>query len=395
MTYTLICPPNFGLVEYPPAIYTNDWQGLQLQYSTPRTNYAPPASSFTLNNSGNTLTTGVSAPDGSTGAITCSGMSDTAPYSGINMTTFTTEQSGNVQVSVWATGNGTVHLLDQNSNYFQQITLTGSWQLFTVSANIVTPSQYALRVLRIPSDDTATTMTLYAPMFVPGSILGSYIPTTSSPVTVTDYSISNEQTIYTNPLTPGITIYPLQIYKQDWQGNQLQYSMPRTNYAPQSATMATSVWAKNKGTETITTGIVAPDGSTNAITVSGLAAGYQGILASSFQPNPYTGIENFGVWVKGSGTVHIDQNGSNSTNPTIQVTLSATWTFVSTGIATLTASTYTNIRVLSYPGDTATSVSLAFPMNVLGTSAFGDFIPTTTAPVTVTDFQISNGQIIL
>ncbi len=182
--------------------------------------------------------------------------------------------------------------------------------------------------------------------------------------------------------------YP--IYRYDWQGRQLLYPTPRTNYLPfsESMTFTSGGWVKNAGTEIITTGVSDPSGGTSAITISGLAAGYQGAFAE--YNASLTGTQNGGVWLQGSGTIHVDWNGNGGANPHINVTLTSTWTFHQPPERTSSGGTYVQFRILSYSGDTATAVSCAFPMMVLDTAIIGAFIPTTSAaPVTLTDYTLS------
>ncbi len=228
------------------------------------------------------------------------------------------------------------------------------------------------------------------------SAVFSTAPLLSAALTYTDYNHLSPVSLGTGDGTtvsfsfPTVPTFAPVVYKSDWQGNQLQYSTPRTNYASNSAT---STFSKYNGAETITTGILAPDGSTNAITISGLVANYYGGSASSYQPSPFTGTINYGVWLKGSGTIHIDVSSDGGSGATgTQITLSSTWTFYANSTRAVSSSTYSHYRVLAYPGNTATSVSIAFPMLTLNQANFGDFIPTTSSAVTVTDYSI-NGPI--
>ncbi|MDE1767727.1 MAG: hypothetical protein KGI27_15865, partial [Thaumarchaeota archaeon] len=87
------------------------------------------------------------------------------------------------------------------------------------------------------------------------------------------------------PITPNGQAYTpnaLQLYKSDWQGNQLQYSTPRTNLITNSNNFGAASWTNQNCTITAaaTTG---PDGTT-----SGTKLAVANVSNPDIQNNDYT-----------------------------------------------------------------------------------------------------------
>jgi hypothetical protein len=97
------------------------------------------------------------------------------------------------------------------------------------------------------------------------------------------FSIAGQQVNVSSPtvfgtgdgVTPAFTLTPTagaiaaiisaQLYRNDWQGNQLLYATPRTNYMS-SSTYTAARWADAAGAGiTFAAGIDAPDGSNTAV----------------------------------------------------------------------------------------------------------------------------------
>ena len=186
------------------------------------------------------------------------------------------------------------------------------------------------------------------------------------------------------------------IYKNDWQGNQLQYSTSRTNYCPQSESIGT--WSHYTGVTVTSNTNVAPDGNTTAETIaydgSGASGSYRvAITALSPLNIPTNGQQvTLSCWMRatsGTPTVRLNGNfGSYTSCP-----LTSSWQRFSITI-TGDGSTACKIIVFSNASDNA-----AWSINVWGaqietgatmTSYIG---PTTTTAVTQTDYTFSGGLV--
>jgi hypothetical protein len=193
----------------------------------------------------------------------------------------------------------------------------------------------------------------------------------------------------------------IEVYKSDWQGNILQYATGRTNFIKYSDMGNTTGSSNggNHGTETLTTGVSSPDGGTAAVTIGNLANQYDGWFMSDTQAG-FNGSFSFGVWLKGSGTLHLgywlDSSAANPT-PVTAVTLTSTWTFYPMAYTSVTVPPGIHFFLPSVfidTGDTATSFSACFPMDVHNVTYFGDYIATDGGAVTYTDYTQSGDHIV-
>lgn len=145
-----------------------------------------------------------------------------------------------------------------------------------------------------------------------------------------------------------------------------------------------SNWTKSAAlTRTLTQ--TDPRGGNTAALYTGFAGGFQAI-------NPGTGASvlvgatyTFEIWLKGNGTVTLDWNGWSGATT---VTTTSTWTKFSN---TAVAATSTAVpRVISYGGNTATDVYVAFA-HIRRTPSASDYIKTTTAAAYDLPYVYSSG----
>jgi len=168
------------------------------------------------------------------------------------------------------------------------------------------------------------------------------------------------------------------VYQDTWQGNQLQYSTPRTNNITDTDL---STWGVGgAGAPTITTGQSDPSGGTGAakIVFGSTSAGYfyQYITAN----NP----QSYGIWLKGAVGGEVVAWGGNYGGANA-VTLTTAWAYYQANNKTTldpACQIYSNTTITIY----------AFaPMAQPTTAVTGDFIPTAGSPVTVTDYSYNVG----
>gem|GEM_PF-689500 len=247
-----------------------------------------------------------------------------------------------------------------------------------------------------------------------GTTATEYIPTTSAAVTsAPSYwpaaGSGFEPILYPNPAS-------LQVYRQDWQGNQLMYQTPRTNYLFQSGALQTSPWAVVNATITANA-TTAPDGTTTAAKVCETAT--TGVhYANQGQALPIGSLVTTSVYVKAADRTWVASDVANNVNTWVwfnlatgtigtkqSAVLNATITPCGNGwfrisVTTITTATTAGLDVITTTGDGTQSF--------LGTAGYGVYawgaqlevgavatscIPTTTTAVTVTDYTLSLGVV--
>lgn len=203
------------------------------------------------------------------------------------------------------------------------------------------------------------------------------------------------------------------IYQTSWQGAQLQYTTPRTNYLEQSNAFATSPWALG-GSPTVAQNVVGPDGAANSGWT--LTAGIAG--TADFQQNvtaPTSGTIFFWAQAGTDSYIYVgvnDAGGAVATSFHISAGTVGTqnWGLGGSPVVVLSGATIQSagggwyLCSVNWAGaavtvvrfgvadsdavNTATSGKTAlFAFTQAGSP--GSYIPTTTGPVTVTDYSIS------
>lgn len=204
-----------------------------------------------------------------------------------------------------------------------------------------------------------------------------------------------------NPYTPPS---PFSIYKSDWQGNQLQYSTPRTNILLYSQDFTNAVWTIAE--VTLATGISAPDGSMNAQTLTDNAvASEHRVYQNIYQPQGViqvfakAGTANYIALSSGTTTTYAIFDLANGTiaasvgcTPSITPAGSG-WGYLCSINETISTSGYFVINMGTTAANTVPSAGYAgtgSTVTIFGAHAAitpGAYIPTTSSPVTVTDYS--------
>ena len=428
----------------PNTIQQIDWQGKNVLYPTARTNLVASMTSSGYNN-GATLIGGYADPAGGLTAVKVtpsgvggSGLAIVAPCptnSTVTDSIWLRADVDGVQVSFGndrATPNGTM-----------TVTLSTFWQRFEIPSSTAASSTMSLIVYTV-TGNTSTAPFYYAfPQMELGpyatryngtgaplidyTITGTTVSLTQSPpvsavvllngdVVLTGNGVANTFTLKSETATIG------SIFKNDWQGNQLQYSTPRTNSLLQSGNMSSSPW--NTSNLTTASGFSAPDGSNNAIELT-VSTATDPWLDQDVSIAPGSAV-TFSCFVKQGTAQGIDLRLPFSGGTTLEIDAyfsfaSGNWTS-STRAPTLTLLTPVSYgngwwRIAGVYTDTNGNNTLAncrvAPVNPstgaytvgdtayvwgaqleVGKTTLSSYIETTTAPVTVTDYTVgANGLI--
>ena len=168
------------------------------------------------------------------------------------------------------------------------------------------------------------------------------------------------------------------IYRTDWQGMQQLYATARTNLLLWSGDQTNAAWIASN--VTVVGGQADPDGGTSAATVTATVAnGY--IYQNATVPNL---VHTNSVWIRrksGTGVVNLFTPGQTPT----PCALTSSWQRFQVSSLPISGSTLQLGVMFAVAGD---SVDVAFAQAEMGNAATG-YIPTTTAPVTVTDYTLS------
>ena len=222
------------------SIYKSDWQGNQLQYSTPRTNLIDASNNFSAINwyiVGETITnTTTTGPDGvanSASTLTCSVSTGQATLfdnsyvvvSGdIQIETSIWVKAGNISGCVlqsyqngvggvnanWSILSGPGTITGNGTGIGTVSGLTSAWtRIGIITTGALTAgfnfNPYISAYLSSGSPVSGGYIYLYGAQLEKSGTVTSLIPTTSGPVTVTDYSLSSSQIIFsTAPLNLAV-----------------------------------------------------------------------------------------------------------------------------------------------------------------------------------------------
>ena len=205
-----------------PSIYRTDWQGTQLLYSTARTNEILQSNTFSdatwqKGITGSTTAPVVTpnfdaAPDGTmTSSRVVFGVVSTIGDISRLEQNYTSVSGVQRVISIWLKsntgGNQTVGLHQFNGGGALYAAVTPAWKRFYTS---FTPGSSTGSVLGLWARGTLSTsaadILVSCSQFELGSIPTPYIPTTTVPVTVTDYSISGPTVTLSAPLDPSASL---------------------------------------------------------------------------------------------------------------------------------------------------------------------------------------------
>lgn len=225
--FTLIKSAGTGAVEPiggvngAPLIYKSDWQGNQLQYATPRTNLVsngntPGGTGWTtvFNGTGTAPTITLNyatGPDGTSGAATRlqanQGAGSTVnDYSFLQSPSYTVVNGKTYIHSVWLksnTGSNQPVYMAHAGLGAIAVTVTPAWSrfesLYTATANGTLAAYIGTRGTICPANNSLDILVAYEMVEVAQAGLNtptSYIPTTTSAVTVTDYTLTGNQVAF-------------------------------------------------------------------------------------------------------------------------------------------------------------------------------------------------------
>lgn len=188
---------------------------------------------------------------------------------------------------------------------------------------------------------------------------------------------SGQLYVGSTPITVDAAVSSL--VRTDWQGTVALSASPRTNYLPKSQNM--SGWTKDFPTNTtITTGVLDPKGGTTAITLAA-SGGVADIYIT--RTNSAPGVWYGSIWVKrrvGTGVVRVNPP---DLSPSFVIYPDETWRKFEL------VSTTSTIRTLGVAVSVANGSSIDVAFGQLSDS-LGSYIPTTTAPVTLTDYAVTD-----
>lgn len=169
--------------------------------------------------------------------------------------------------SVWLRTNDgstvTLNMLTVGCSINQPITVTPQWQRFTHTGPLTDAANIGVRIILGGTDpQKRVDLLVWGAQAEVGSTPTDYIKTPSNVAVQASpaywpASADGFEPIYNLNYSLGV-----QIYVQDWEGNQLQYSRARTNLLLQSGDFNTT-WTKTNTTVTVNN-TTAPDGTATA-----------------------------------------------------------------------------------------------------------------------------------
>lgn len=199
------------------------------------------------------------------------------------------------------------------------------------------------------------------------------------------------------PLVPRASLFngAIDIYRNDWQGNQKLYPTPRTNRLKYSQQFDNAVWGK--GNCTITpNATLAPDGTMTADAIVRTATGNHYILQNlasttaagkpfiafvEMKSGTYTGMVR--VWLKDGAGVSLAINNVQLTSNWQLFAVSGTYPANATGAPGLYIDPSDDVGV-------AGEYFYVFGADVKDGLVPSGYIPTLDTPVTITDYSIDD-----
>ena len=303
------------------SVYQDTWQGNQLQHSTPRTNYLLYSNSvggtdWTIQIGVTVTLNATAAPDGTTTASLLNFTSAAPGYGVYGESSGVSGQFSNNTKSIWlkgGLGGELVNILDPTiTGATKTVTLTTGWQRFSLSENGIQSAQAGIWIAKNTGDN------IYAAFSQVdiGNVATSYIPTTSSAVTVTDYSISGDNATFSTAPAVGSSIYQ---YSASGDSKELGAGDGVTttfalylnyNYYNPFPTLGTS-WAKPyTGTAVPVRGLWVLPGRTQAIAIIGSGCYIVTYTQSDTSVLPTLSLGNsVGTLLTTGGQVRIRDNG--------------------------------------------------------------------------------------
>ena len=192
------------------------------------------------------------------------------------------------------------------------------------------------------------------------------------------------------------------IFRTDWQGNQLLYVTPRTNLILNSGAVGSTNWTTSisgAATAPVFTlnAATAPDGSTTAsrvqmtlnggVTTGDMCSFSQAVGVSSGS------VSTNSIWLKsntGANQTLILRDDAAPGIPNTLITVTPTWQRFSQSILhTGETSARLKIWLRGASGSAVTADILAWGGQVEAGNVLTSYIPTTTVPVTVTDYTLN------
>ena len=179
------------------------------------------------------------------------------------------------------------------------------------------------------------------------------------------------------------------VYQDTWQGNQLQYSTPRTNYCLYSQALTLPNWLMGVGTATITGGQTDPSGGTTASSIACTVTGAFVSATNFVTTAPATDVSD-SIWMKGAvGGESILFGDNYNLGQLTPHTLTNGWIrYINTGT---TPSGNHGIQINVTGGQT---IYVAFCQVEIGSTATS-YIPTAGSAVTVTDYSLAGNNVTL
>ena len=291
--------------------------------------------------------------------------------------------------SIWLRADAPVNLvLENNNGGVLPIQVTTQWQRFSVTS-VVTGTPLQVWIHGAASNNAAFTVYAWGGQAESGSSATENITTASSAVTVTpSYYPGTDSFEPVTEIAPG-----LQVYRQDWQGNQLLYPTPRTNLVKYSEQQSGGIgWNTGTGITGTVDVITAPDGTTTAdrLVYNGTGtAGGDRLFSTTAGNTVVGGLYTTSIWLKALAPVTLRMMNDGGS---VVINVTTNWQRFS---LTVTGTGGANQVWLAGDG----SSNAAFTLYAWGAQAETGpvataYIQTVAAAVTVTDYTLgSNGLI--